>query len=57
MKKNNDIRELAKRNGICLWQIAMELNISESTFIKSLRKELTDEKKEEIKKIINQLSE
>lgn len=57
MKKNNDIRELAKRNGICLWQIAMELNISESTFIKSLRKELTDEKKEEINKIINQLSE
>lgn len=57
MKKNNDIRELAKKNGVYLYEIAMELNVSESTFIKSLRKELTDEKKEEIKKIINQLSE
>jgi orotate phosphoribosyltransferase-like protein len=57
MKKNNDIRELAKKNGVYLYEIAMELNVSESTFIKSLRKELTDEKKEEIKQIINQLSE
>lgn len=57
MKKNNDIRELAKKHGIYLYEIAMELNVSESTFIKSLRKELTDEKKEEIKQIINQLSE
>ena len=56
MKKNNDIRELAKKNGVYLYEIAMELNVSESTFIKSLRKELTDEKKEEIKQIINQLS-
>ena len=57
MKKNNDIRELAKKNGVYLYEIAMELNVSEYTFIKSLRKELTDEKKEEIKQIINQLSE
>ena len=57
MKKNNDIRELAKKHVVYLYEIAMELNVSESTFIKSLRKELTDEKKEEIKQIINQLSE
>lgn len=38
MKKNNDIRELAKRNGVYLWQIADSLNVSESHFCKSLRK-------------------
>lgn len=57
MKKNNDIRELAKRNGVYLWQIADSLNVSESHFCKSLRKELTNEKKEKIKQIIKQLSD
>ena len=57
MKKNNDIRELAKRNGVYLWQIADSLNVYESHFCKSLRKELTDEKKEKIKQIIKQLSD
>lgn len=57
MKKNNDIRELAKRNGICLWQIANKLNMQDSNFSKMLRTELTSEKKMKIVKIIKELSE
>lgn len=57
MKKNNDIRELAKRNGICLWQIADKLNMQDSNFSKMLRTELTSEKKMKIVKIIKELSE
>lgn len=57
MKKNNDIRELAKRNGICLWQIADKLNMQDSNFSRMLRTELTSEKKMKIVKIIKELSE
>ena len=57
MKKNNDIRELAKRNGICLWQIADKLNMQDSNFSKMLRTELPSKKKMKIVKIIKELSE
>ena len=57
MKKNNDIRELAKRNGICFWQIADKLNMQDSNFSKMLRTELPREKKVKIVKIIKELSE
>ena len=57
MKKNNDIRELAKRNGICFWQIADKLNMQDSNFSKMLRTELPNEKKMKIVKIIKELSE
>ena len=57
MKKNNDIRELAKRNGICLWQIASKLNMRDSNFSRMLRTELPREKKMKIVKIIKELSE
>ena len=57
MKNNNDIRELAKRNGICLWQIASKLNMRDSNFSRMLRTELPSEKKMKIVKIIKELSE
>lgn len=57
MKKNNDIRELAKRNGICLWKIAEQLEITDSYFSRILRKELPNEKKMKIVNIIKEISE
>lgn len=57
MKKNKDIRELAKRNGICLWEIASKLNMQDSNFSRMLRTELPREKKMKIVKIIKELSE
>ncbi len=55
--KNIDIRELAKRNGVRNWEIAMELNMQDSNFSKMLRTELPKEKKIKIAQIIKKLSE
>lgn len=46
MKKVNvDIRNFAKEKGVRIWQIADELGVAESTFIRSMRYELTPERK------------
>jgi len=52
MTKNFDIKSLAIESGVKLWEIADAMNMHESAFSKSLRKELPDEKKAEIIKII-----
>lgn len=55
--ENKDIRKLARVNDIPLWKIANGLGITDSTFSKWLRKELSDTKKQEIILIINELKE
>ena len=42
---NDWLRELAKINDIKLWQIAEKIGISDTTFSKMLRKELSNDKK------------
>lgn len=53
--KNQDIREKAQAAGICLWQIADELGISDVAFSRKLRHELPDSEKVRIREIIEQL--
>lgn len=53
---NQDIREYAKSHNVKLWQIANALNINDGNFSRKLRVELTEDKKEEIRKIIDELS-
>lgn len=53
---NKDVRNYAKSKNVYLYQIAESLNVSESTFIKKLRKELDDEAKESLFKIINEIA-
>jgi hypothetical protein len=53
---NKDIRDLAKSKGIPLWKIANGLGITDSTFSRKLRFELSNDTKEKIKTIINELS-
>lgn len=53
---NKDIRELANQNHIRLWQIADKLQVADTTFSRMLRKELSDDKKQQIKTIIEELS-
>lgn len=53
--KNNDIRTETKAAGIYLWQIAERLGLADSNFSKLLRHELSSERKEEIRKIIEEL--
>ena len=45
IKRNKDIRAMAKENGVYLYEIAEKLSVSEPTFNRWLRKELTDELK------------
>lgn len=54
--KNKDIRLKAERAGVKLWQIAEMLGITDSTFSRKLRKELSAEEKEKIFCIIEMLN-
>jgi DNA-binding Lrp family transcriptional regulator len=53
--KNQQIKLLARGNGIALWEIAKTLGISEATLTRRLRVTLSREQDEEIVKAIEQL--
>ena len=53
---NTDIRTLARRKGVYLWQIADALGMADSAFSRKLRKELTGEQKAQILAIIDRLA-
>lgn len=57
MKANNDIRLLAAGKGVRLWQIAKALGVSETWFIRIMREELPEQKREQVIKIINDLAQ
>lgn len=52
---NTDIRDMAKKANVKLWQIAIELGLSDTAFSKKLRKELSNKEKLEIMSIIEKL--
>lgn len=54
--RNKDIRDYARIKDVRLWQIAEKLNLQDSNFLRLLRHELTEDKKTEIKKIIDDLA-
>lgn len=56
MLANTDVRTTAKEKGVRLWEIAEHLKISDPTMTRKLRKELPDSEKQEIIKIIDELS-
>ena len=56
MKSNTIIRNTAKEKGVCLWQVADELGVSDVAFSKMLRHELPQEKREKILGIIGDLA-
>lgn len=53
---NTDIKNYAKQKNVKLWQIASKLGITDGNFSRKLRFELSDEKKVEIYKIIDELA-
>lgn len=53
---NTDIREKAKANNVLLWQIAEKLNITDATFSRKLRVELSKDEKTKIFSIIDSLT-
>lgn len=46
--QNEDIRNIATKSGVRLWEIADALGMTEWTLSRKLRKELNDEQKERI---------
>lgn len=57
IKHNNDIRTKARENGVYLYQIADKLNISDPTFNRWLRKELSENLKQKAIAAIEQIRE
>ena len=55
--KNKELRDFAKQKNIKLGQIAEKLGMLDSNFSRILRHELSNEKKQEIMKIIDDLAE
>lgn len=55
-ENNKDIRLAAAGAGIHLWQIAQALGVTDSTFSRMLRVELTPDDKQRIVAIISNLS-
>lgn len=55
--KNIDIRQYALEKRVKLWEVSEKMGYShESAFSRVLRHELTEDKKEEMRKIIDELS-
>lgn len=53
---NEDIRKYANKRNVRLWQIASKLGINDGNFSRKLRIELSEEKKAEIRAIIDDLA-
>lgn len=56
MKANIDIRMKAMESGVSLWRIASRLGLSESTFSRRLRREMSEDERQQIYAAINELS-
>ena len=54
---NVEIRRSAKEAGVRLWQVAEAIGMQDSAFSRKLRKELPQEEKDRIFKIIKELSQ
>ena len=54
---NTDIKNLAKSNGVKLWQIADALHIQDSALSRKMRYELPDKERMQIIEIIHRISE
>lgn len=48
IRRNLDVRSAAKNAGVFLYEIAEKLGVSEPTFIRYLRKELSDSMKAKV---------
>ena len=53
---NIDIRDAAKRAGVCLWQIAEQMGVNDGNFSRKLRRELPTQEKKKILKIIDDIA-
>lgn len=45
---NADIRDEIKKHGLYLWQVAIKTGVAESTLVRWLRTELTEEQRDRV---------
>ncbi len=57
MRANMDIRDAAKKAGVCLWEVAAGFGINDGNFSRKLRKELLPQERDRIMAIINDLAQ
>ncbi len=55
-KPNADIRTAIRESSLCQYQVAEKIGVSEFTFIRWMRNELSDERKQRILAAIKELS-
>lgn len=55
-KPNADIRTAIRESSLCQYQVAAKIGVSEFTFIRWMRNELSDERKQRILAAIKELS-
>ena len=56
-KANQDIRDYAAQKGVYFWEIAIQLGISEPTITRWMRVELLEDKRREIRQIIDKITD
>lgn len=54
--RNKDIKDYIKSKNVPFWRVAERLGIADSSFSRMLRYKITNEKKEEIKRIADELA-
>lgn len=54
---NADIREAARSKGVRLWEVAEGIGISDATFSRKLRRELSADERQRVMEVIKNLSE
>lgn len=57
MKRNMDIRNYILSKGIYLYEVADAMNVSISTFTIKMRKELSEQEKDNIRKLVDEIVE
>ncbi len=55
-RANQEIRDYAAKRGVYLWEIAVELDISEPTMTRMMRIELPEDVKQEMKRLIDKIA-
>ena len=55
-RANQEIREYATKRGVYLWEIAVELDISEPTMTRMMRMELPEDVQQEMKRLIDRIA-
>lgn len=55
-RANQDLHEYAKKNNVCMWEIADKYGITNSTLCVKMRKEFSQEQKEVFMRIVDEIN-